>query len=126
MAAIAIYSTFNPYGIAPPPVFAMQLVGYGLIGLAGGAVAGWIAARRLPAFVGAALGVVVGLALTLVYDVLTNLGTAWSMGAYRDPWPVVGAGLAFAVWHLVWNAVFFAVCAPPLLAALRRRRAQSL
>jgi len=120
-AAIAIYSGFNPYGVAPPPVFATQLLGYALVGAAGGALAGRLGGRRPHPTTAVALGALAGFVLTLVYDVLTNLGTAWSMGAYRGPFPVVAAGLAFGAWHVVWNVVFFAACAPPLLAALRRR-----
>ena len=125
-AAMSIYSAFNPYGMAPPPVFAMQVLGCAFVGLAGAALAGRIAGRPLSPVARAALGAGAGFVLTVIYDVLTNLGTAWSMGAYGDPWPVVAGGLLFAVWHVVWNTVIFAVGAPPLLAVLRRRRAQAL
>jgi hypothetical protein len=125
--AIAIYSSFNPYGPAPPPVFVMQVLGYAFVGVVGGVVAGRaVASRRLETFTGAALGAVLGFGVTLVYDVITNLGTAWSMGVYLDPGPIVWGGLAFALWHMVWNAAFFAICAPPLLAAVRRRKVRSL
>jgi hypothetical protein len=125
-AAMAIYSSLNPYGAAPPPVFATQVAGLALVGSAGGPFRDRVPARRLGPAGGVALGATLGFGLTFVYDALTNLGTAWSLGAYRDPWPILWGGIVFAIWHMVGNAVFFAVCAPPLFAALRRRRARSL
>jgi len=123
--AIAIYSSFNPYGLAPPPTFAMQVAGAALIGLAGGVVAGRFAPES-SSLARIVVGAASGLVLTFVYDVLTNLGTAWSIGAASDPWPILWGGLAFSAWHIAWNTVVFAACAPPLLAALRRRRARAL
>jgi hypothetical protein len=120
-AAMGIYSSLNPYGIAPPPVFATQVAGLALVGAAGGALRERVTGRRTGTVAAVALGAVLGFGLTLLYDVLTNLGTAWSLGAYRDPRPILWGGLAFAVWHMVGNAVIFAACAPPLFAALRRR-----
>ena len=123
----AIYSGFNPYGMAPPPVFAAQVLGFAGIGTAGGLFGGRLlpgaGLRAVPAMV---LGGVLGLLVTLFYDVITNLGTAWVMGAMHDPWPVLVAGITFGIWHLVWNVAFFAFGLPPLLAALRRRRARAL
>jgi hypothetical protein len=120
---MAVYSAFNPYGIAPPPVFLAQTVGLGIVGAAGGGIGSRHppeARRRWPTALLFAGGV--GAGLTLLYDLLTNLGTAVAIGAVRDPWPVVAGGVAFGVWHIAWNAALFAVCAPPLLAALQRRR----
>lgn len=124
--AMAIYSALNPYGMAPPPVFVTQVAGLALFGVAGGVLARPAGHSGLSAAPGLVAGGVVGAALTLLYDALTNLGTAWSMGAYRDPWPIVGAGIAFTAWHVAWNAVLFAACGPPLLVTLRRRRARTL
>ncbi len=125
--AMSIYSGFNPYGVAPPPVFAAQVAGLAGIGVAGGWMAAAVFRPRRPR-TGAALvvGGVLGGGLALLYDILTNLGTAWAMGAMRDPWPVVAGGIAFGVGHLAWNALVFAIVLPPLLAALRRREAATL
>jgi hypothetical protein len=126
-SAMAIYSSFNPYGIAPPPVFAMQLVGLGIIGVVGGLICGRPSSRWRPGGISGMLaGGILGFALTLLYDVLTNLGTAWSMGVYRNPLPILLGGLGFGAWHMVWNTVLFAACSPTLLAALRRREARAL
>ena len=64
--------------------------------------------------------------LTFLYDGLTNLGTAFSIGAGHDPWPILVGGWAFGAWHVASNTAFFATLAPPLSAALRRRRAGTL
>jgi hypothetical protein len=113
---MAIYSGFNPYGIAPPPTFATQVAGAAGIGAAGGLLAGSVR--------GPLAGAAVGFLLTFGYDVLTNLGTAWSTGL--DVVPVMIGGITFGVWHMLSNAVLFALAGPPLLATLRRRRARSI
>lgn len=118
-AAEAIYSGFNPYGMAPPPVYVMQIAGYAAIGAAGGILGNAIPAR-LPAAARMALGAATGVLLTVGYDALTNLGTAWAAGL--DVGPTMAGGLLFGVWHAAWNAAVFAAAGPPLLAALRRRR----
>jgi hypothetical protein len=121
-AAMGIYSSLNPYGLAPPPVFAAQVIGMGITGLAGGAARGHGGEGRGARLLASIpLGGVIGAGLALLYDALTNLGTAWSIGMLRDPWPVVAGGIAFGAWHVAWNAVVFAVAAPALIAALRRR-----
>jgi hypothetical protein len=113
--AMGIYSMLNPLGPAPPPVFAAQIAGLALCGAAGG----WLGRRvvRAPIMAGA-----IGLGLTFIYDVLTNLGTAWVMGALRDPWPVLAAGLAFGVGHIAWNGALFAIAGPPLVGVVMRHR----
>jgi hypothetical protein len=116
--AMSIYSLLNPLGPAPPPVFASQITGLALFGVAGGLLGTRVQrTRAAPLWAGA-----IGLALTFVYDVLTNLGTAWVMGALRDPWPVLISGLAFGVGHMVWNMAAFAVAAPPLVGVVVRHR----
>jgi hypothetical protein len=124
--AMAVYSTFNPYGAAPPPVFATQIVGLALTGVLGGALARFLLGFSRPRAWQFLVGGAIGFGVTLLYDVLTNLGTAWSMGAYRNPLPVLKAGLLFGIWHVVWNTILFAICLAPLLAILRRRRKASL
>lgn len=122
-AAMAFYSGFNPYGVAPPPTFATQLVGAAILGGVGGlATRGdWFGRLHLAKQV--AVGAVLGAGLTLIYDVVTNFGVAWSMGAWNDPWPFIVAGLLFSLLHLGSNAVLFAIGLPPLLGVVRRRKA---
>jgi uncharacterized membrane protein len=118
-AGMALYSSLNPYGIAMPPVFVAQVIGMALFGLCGA----WIGPRLAvgPPPLAAGLGIATGAVLTLVYDILTNLGTVAVMGAWSDPWPVIAGGVAFGAGHVLSNAVLFGVLLPPLLVALRRR-----
>jgi hypothetical protein len=121
--AMALYSLSSPWGVAPPPVFACQVLGLALFGVFGGlAFRKFSASARTRSPRTWLAPAAAGFVLTLIYDVLTNLGVAWAMGTLREPLPVVGAGLAFGAWHLVWNTALFAVGAPALLFALRRRR----
>lgn len=121
---MALFSGLNPYGAAPPPTFLSQVAGGALIGAAGGVVAARVRAGRPrvpggwsgPILLGAA-----GFVLTWLYDGLTNFGTAVSIGAARDPWPVLAGGWAFGLWHMVWNTGFFAALGPPLVGRLARR-----
>ena len=119
--AMAVYSSFNPYGVAPPPVFATQVMGLALTGALGGALARCLHSSSRPRLGRFLVGGGVGFFVTLLYDVLTNLGTAWSMGVYRNPLPILKAGLLFGIWHVAWNTVLFATCLAPLLAILHRR-----
>lgn len=124
--AMAIYSSFNPYGagLAFPLIFAMQVSATAGIGAVGGVLDRISRTAGLGIAGSVAAGGVVGLALTLVYFLLTNLGVAWSTG--MDVGAVLAGGLTFGIWHMVSNAVLFAVAGPPLLAALRRRRTGAL
>ena len=123
-AGMALYSALNPYGIAMPPVFVAQVTGMALFGLAGARLGPRLAASPPPLAV--ALGVATGAVLTLVYDILTNLGTVAVIGAWSDPWPVIAGGVAFGAGHLVSNAILFGVLLPPLLVSIRRRLAARL
>lgn len=111
--AMGIFSLLNPLGPAPPPVFAAQVIGFGMLGAAGGAFPRrW---RLVPWASGVA-----GFTGTLFYDVLTNLGTAVSMGAWNDPWPIIVGGIAFGVGHLIWNTALFTLAAPALQRVVQR------
>jgi hypothetical protein len=116
-AAMGIYSILNPLGPAPPPVYAAQIAGLTLFGVAGGLFAH---RRAGPIVLGAA-----GFLLTFLYDVLTNLGTVWVMGAFSDPWPVLAGGLLFGAGHMVWNTAAFALAGPPLVHWISRQRAKA-
>lgn len=119
---MALYSSLNPYGIAPPPVLATQVLGCALFGAFGGRFAPRLRSSTMSLPRRALLFAIAGLALTLVYDGLTNYGTAISIGAARAPWPVIVAGLAFGVFHIASNTLLFAGLGPPLLSVADRVR----
>jgi hypothetical protein len=56
-----------------------------------------------PEILAAALGAL----LTLVYGVLADYGFAVSIGRWKDPWPVIIAGIPFSTVHIISNAVIF-------------------
>ena len=123
-ASIALHSIFNPFGPAPPPVFIAQIAGFAAIGLCGGIVGPLITAAR-SRVVAIALSGLVGLLLTLTYDVLTNLGAFVLVTDERtlpNLWKFVLGGVAFTAMHLVWNTGLFLATLRPVLAVLTHYR----
>ncbi len=118
-----LYSAMNPYGsgLAVPLVLAAQTAGMACAGMAcAGATGGFVG--RLTASGHAPRGVVViasGIAVTLVFDLLTNLASAVLFGPIV---PTLLAGLPFAAIHVGTNAALFALVGVPLVAALERTR----
>ena len=64
---------------------------------------------------------VCGAVVTLVFDLLTNLATGVLFGQMRA---TLIAGIPFALWHVFWNAVLFALLGTPLVAVFARYRAR--
>jgi hypothetical protein len=119
--AEAIYSGFNPYGIAPPPLYAAQLLGFAFIGAAGGMARPLLLRSRFG--LQAALAGAAGLLVTLVYDVLTNIAVWVSVREGASLAAVVLGGLSFPfpLAHSGSNAVAFALVVPAVLRAVQRR-----
>jgi uncharacterized membrane protein len=111
MVGEVIYATINPYGASIFPVWMAQIVGMGLAGVIGGLVGklkgrlDWDKRRSLW------IAIAAGLAATLIFDVLTNLALAVSIGPF---WPVLIAAIPFAGVHLASNALLFAAIFPIL------------
>lgn len=104
IAAEILVSGLNPLGPALPLVFAAQLAGMAAAGLAGGLLGRHLllvnAAYRVTLLAG------LGLVLTFIFDLLTNLALGVHLGPIRAT--VVG-GLVFSVVHIVANMFVFAV-----------------
>jgi hypothetical protein len=122
--AMSIYTTLiSPYGIPPLPIAIAQIVSMGLIGLAGGLasmmvrVAAWrrTLSNHLPFAI--AMGIC-GAALTIVYDLLTNLAVAFVMGQWM---PVLLAAVPFALLHILSNLAIFLILSPLLLRLSKTR-----
>ncbi len=111
-----LYSFFNPYGAASPPLLVAQVLCMAFSGLAGGVVRK-LSAKRAPAawVLGAA-----GFFLTLIFDVTTTLSEVlitkigvegllarFAFGAY------------FYAAHLATNTLLFSVLPPILIPRLQ-------
>lgn len=119
-ASIMLHSLFNPLGVAMPILLVSQILGFSVVGLTGAVAGPWVAGmtRRALAFVvcGAA-----GFLLTLLYDVLTNVGaflTITSEQARSGLAEFVLAGMIFMALHLAWNTGLFLVTLKPVLNVL--------
>jgi len=103
-------SIITPYGLPPLPIAFAQVFSMALIGIAGGVsrMLCTIFPKRLK-FLTPGL---FGLGLTLIYDLLTNLATAYVMGQFL---PVMISAIPFALIHLLSNMAIFVVLTPVLL-----------
>ena len=105
-----LYSALSPYGIAPPPVYIAQLIGGAAIGLMGGVLTEYIAKK--PRGIRAVLSGMTGAGLAFIYDLLTNLGSFFAVGADRAFLPFIIGGIGFSLVHIGANALIFALLLP--------------
>ena len=115
-----LHSLVNPWGPAPPIIVVGNVAG-SMLFAAAGALLGPAIANRLSVAAGAVALAGVGAAVTLAYDVVTNLATVVTMGAQAEPLPVLLMGVPLAVVHIISNAIVFPVVGSPLLARVVRR-----
>jgi uncharacterized membrane protein len=109
-------SVITPYGLPPLPIAFAQVFSMALIGFAGGLASrlNLVPSDRIPSsFAGfkfLTMGLF-GLGLTLIYDLFTNLATAYVVGQF---WPVMIAGIPFALLHILSNVSIFVILTPVL------------
>lgn len=112
----SFFSLFNQLGPAPAPLFAAQVAGFALIGLCGGLLGPRLAAGGAGAVAVSALA---GLVLTLGYEALTNLATAFIALGPRKMLDGLGgvflAGALFTVVHAGVNTAVFAAAVAPVM-----------
>jgi uncharacterized membrane protein len=117
-----VYGTLNPYGFSLPILFATSL-SETIYGIVGGLLG------RQGMLDNASLGrnrilieglkfAAVGFLVTFVYDLLTNVATAYSLGLPLIP--VLVAGILFSLVHEVSNATLFFFGVVPLLSLIRK------
>jgi hypothetical protein len=102
--AMGLFSLFNPLGPPVPPVLAAQVAGMGLVGASGRLWRGL--AWRVPR--PEVLAGVIGAALTAFVAVMADYALAVSLGRWRDPLPLIIAGLPFSAVRAGSNALIFA------------------
>ena len=110
-------SVITPYGLPPLPIAFAQVFSMAFIGLAGGIASRLhlVPLHKEPSsstgFKFLTMGLF-GLVLTLVYDLFTNLATAYVMGQF---WPVMIAAIPFALLHILSNVAIFVILTPVLI-----------
>jgi hypothetical protein len=116
--SISLYtSVITPYGLPPLPIAFAQVFSMALIGLAGGLAFRLHLVRfdkkpsSLILLKFLTMGLF-GLGLTLIYDLLTNLATAYVVGQFL---PVMISAIPFALIHILSNIAIFVVLTPALL-----------
>lgn len=116
--SISLYTILlTPYGPPPLPIGAAQIISMALIGFSGGFISKLVPASSGQYLLSRPIASILiigssGLVLTLIYDLLTNLASAFVMGQF---WPVMIAGIPFALVHIVSNVVIFTTLSPLLL-----------
>jgi hypothetical protein len=108
----SIFIIFNPNG--PPTLFTVaiaQIVGFIIFGLAG-AFFGKNILQNKSHLLGVILLAVIGFVLTFIYDLLTNVAFAVTIGPF---WPTIIGGIGFSIWHIVSNGLIFGLFEPLLV-----------
>jgi uncharacterized membrane protein len=111
--SFAIFSFFNPLGASLPPLLLAQIVGGMLLGATGGFLKSFLSGVPLIAK-GIVLGIGGGL-LTLVYDVITNIGGFIAFTTEKTFLAYLAAGIAFSLLHIFSNTLIFALLLFPVL-----------
>lgn len=121
--AEGLFSAFNPFGPAPLPVLAFQVLGMALPGIAGGLLSTFLAGqgKRLAISKHALLGAL-GALFSILFDLLTTFGTALAMGfSWAGFLGLLSIGVVFYATHILANAMIFAMIVPILIQTLKNR-----
>ena len=111
-----LYSFFNPYGVAAPPVLIAQVLSMALAGC-GGSGLRFFCRERIPA---AWLCALSGLLLTLIFDLATTVGFLLITDqGLAGMLAALTFGLYFYLTHLTSNTLLFAVLLPILIPRLQ-------
>jgi hypothetical protein len=117
--SMSIYtSLITPYGLPPIPIAITQILSMALIGLAGGLTCQLRLVTSCNSFFPYLIMGLMGLVLTFIYDLFTNLAVAFVMGQFI---PVMVAAIPFAAIHVLSNTVIFVIFTPLLLKVFRFR-----
>ncbi len=113
IVSMTIYtSLITPYGLPPLPIALAQILSMAMIGFAGGLVCQLRLVTSFKSFIPYLTMGLMGLVLTVIYDLFTNLAVAYVMGQFL---PVIIAAIPFAAVHVLSNSIIFVVFAPVLL-----------
>jgi len=118
MIGFGLYSLLSPYGLAPPPLLISQLLGGFIIGSLGSLIAYVHDKCRCKISI-ITLSIITGFIGTLLYDILTNIGSYILIASKTTFLPFLIGGLGFSTIHIISNTVIFGF-AFPLLIKIRR------
>lgn len=115
----SIYSLFNPYGAAAPPLFIAQVVSMSITGMMGGIIGKGnmgFKKRDLITFglAGLISTVIFASLTTLSFLIFTGLSLKKLLGSFIY-------GLGFYITHIVSNTIIFILIVPLILNVLRKR-----
>ncbi|MFP4458898.1 MAG: ECF transporter S component [Candidatus Zixiibacteriota bacterium] len=108
-----IYGAFNPFGMAPLPIFAAQIIAGAFIGIFG-AIAYRIIKNIKERYLRILIFAFSGAFLTLFYQILINSASFISFGSKDTLIAYIIGGLSFALLHIVSNTLIFSILIPPL------------
>lgn len=111
--SFAIFSLFNPLGASLPPLFLAQVVGGILLGASGYLFK--LVLSPVSLFFKILLLGIVGGFLTLVYDVLTNIGGFIAFTTEKTFFAYLISGIIFSILHIVSNILIFTILLFPIL-----------
>lgn len=110
----AIFSIFNPLGASLPPLFIAQILGGIITGFAGGVLRNLISS--FPVFLKiVTLGIIGGM-ITLIYDVITNIGGFIAFTTEKTFFAYLTTGIIFSLVHIFSNILLFSVLLYPVIA----------
>ncbi len=115
LVAELLFSLFNPYGVAAPPLLIAQVFSMGAAGWCGGVVKKILPQNKTLLRV-VILGVS-GFTLTLFFDMLTTLSFALFMSDLNVAklWTTFITGMGFYVLHIISNTLIFITVVPVML-----------
>lgn len=114
----AIFSIFNPLGASLPPLFVAQVLGGILTGLAGGLLRNFIS--TFPVFLKVIMLGIAGGIITLIYDVITNIGGFIAFTTGKTFFAYLTTGIIFSLVHIFSNILIFAILLFPVLSRAER------
>lgn len=111
-----LYSFFNPYGVAAPPLLFAQVLSFACCGMGGGLLR-LLARARMPR---AWMFALCGFLVTLIFDAATTASTLIiTQQGFAGLLAALTFGFYFYVAHLTSNTILFAVLLPILIPRLQ-------
>jgi len=118
LIAQTLYSTLNPYGVSPPPLFIAQVCNRMLLGYLGGWFREFLIGQRSVLVVSCVLAIT-GLALTWTFDITTDFSFFFVSGFSISQMKTTFAlGLPFYLLHGLVNTIIFAGILPVVIKRL--------